>query len=340
MTILLALLLLAPAQAGDLQWRATLGAQVDADSHGTADVGVRQGDWSAQLLTDTVDLRWSPSGDRGRAWVAIRAEALATGLFISPWTDGAPDPGRALLSHSLGAQAGALRYLPHGFYAGVQGGLRYQTFGALPATTVTVPGARPISTADGVLGWWSADASLWTRAGADAWLDPEAGGAPKVAPHVYLEATAAAPWAVSPAVELRVGLATQQDDATRTRMGGLNPYVVPLAGAAWAEWRVEDYAALRLGLRGRSALGDHGLLSMMPFADVATAPEISSSQPRGPWAVGLGLVARWTQGRSFVDLAGGVAPWIERASGISPASLYFLVGVDWGSGSRLWRPVE
>jgi hypothetical protein len=334
---LLLLALVGPAGAGELEWRAALGAQLDADSHGIADAGVRGGDWSAQLLTDTLDLRWAPDRDRGRAWVALRGELGATGLFLSPWTDGAPDPSRALLSHAAGVQAGGLRYLPHGLYLGAQAELRWQAFGAMADTTIPVPAARPVGLADAIVGWWSPDASAWVRGGADGWLHHDEA---TVTPHAHFEGKAAAPWAVGPVVELRAGVAQGQDEVTTTRLGGLTPYVVPVAGAAWAEWRVEDYAALRLGLRGRTHLGDQGLLAVMPFADAAVAEGIVSSQPAGPWAVGFGLHGRWEQGRSHAEVAAGHAPWIERAEGVGRTSLYLLLGVDWGAGTRLWRPQE
>lgn len=136
--MLVVLLAALTADASELEWRAALGGQLDADSHGIADVGVRSGELSAELLTDTLDLRWSPEGDRGRAWVALRGEAGAAGLFISPWQDGAPAPTSALTSFYAGVEGGAVRYLPQGFYGGAQASARYQGFGARGETTVEV----------------------------------------------------------------------------------------------------------------------------------------------------------------------------------------------------------
>jgi len=350
MPLLLAALALAPpAAAAEVQWRAALGAQLDSDSHAIADVGVRSGPWSVELLTETLDLRYAPSGDHGRAWIALRAEAAATGLFISPWTDGAPDPARALLSHALGVEAGALRYLPHGLYIGATGGLRYQLFGPTATTTIPVPAGRPVATGDAVLGWWSEHASAWTRAGADAWLEPTDADAwleptdadrPRLAPHAALQAQAAPAGTLVPVAQVWLGAAQGQDDLTLTRLGGMTPYVVPLAGAAWAEWRVQDYAAVRAGLRLALPVGNGGQASLMPFADAAVAAPISSRQPDGPWGLGLGLWGRWSQGRSTVDLAGGYAPWILRQPGISPLSMYLRIDVAWGAGPRLWRTTD
>ena len=327
-----------PARADGLAWRAALGAQLDSDSHGMADVGLRRDRWSLELLTDTVDLRYAPSDEHGRAWVALRLEAVATGLFISPWTDGAPDPGRALFSHAVGMQAGALHYLPHGWYIGASGQVRYQFFGATATTAVVVPRGRPISTADGVVGWWSAHTSAWARAGADAWLEPTRQDQPRAAPHLAAQARWEPAGVVAPVVGVWAGVAHGQDPITRTRLGGLNPYVVPLAGAAWAEWRVEDYAALRAGARLTATLERVGEVSVMPFADTAVAPEIDRTHADGPWAVGFGLWGRWQHGRASLDLAGGYAPWISRHKGVSRVSAYLRAEVDWGTGARLWHP--
>ena len=76
-----------------LEWRAQLGGEINADPHGTVDFGVRDARWSVQWLTDTLDIRATPSWDKGRGWVAARSEFGAAGLFISPWTWGARIPG-------------------------------------------------------------------------------------------------------------------------------------------------------------------------------------------------------------------------------------------------------
>lgn len=75
LSALLTLDLLVPiAISAPVELRALAGAQIDSDSHGEFDVGVRSGPWSAELYTDTLDLRWSPAHEHGRSWVAARAE--------------------------------------------------------------------------------------------------------------------------------------------------------------------------------------------------------------------------------------------------------------------------
>ncbi|MCB9781270.1 MAG: hypothetical protein H6742_22070 [Alphaproteobacteria bacterium] len=335
---MLALLLLGLSPASALEWRAGVGGEFNAEPHGILDIGVRDGRWSLQLLTDTLDARHSPEWKRGKAWVALRGEGGAAGLFISPWTDGGPDEGRSLLSHYVGAEAGAQRYLPHGFYAGVQGSARYQLFGAMATATVPVPEARPVLGADVVLGWWSPQAALYSRTGLQGWtLSNEPW---TVAPHSHLQATAAPDWTLAPTAALSCGFAWNQDDVTRTRLGGLNPYVVPLAGAAWAEWWVESYVAARLGPRYRLDFAERGRLDLSLLADVASAAEIRSSQPAGPWATGFSLWARGQRGRSFLDLAAGYAPWIERQPDVGRLSVFVHAGVEWGESGRIFRTAD
>lgn len=312
--LFLVLAALSAAIAAPTELRAAAGGEINADAHGRVDLGLRRGPWSAELLTDTLDLRYGPDLKRGRAWAALRAEGGAMGLLISPWTAGAPDPGRALLGHQVGVEGGALRYLPAGLYAGAQGGARLVAFGATATTEIPVPAARPILSGEALAGWWRPSARAWLRAGLD--LQPGAESGQPLSPHVALEAAWTPDGLVAPRLELRGGLAQGQDLVTRTRLGGLNPYVVPLAGAAWAEWWVEDYAALRAGPTLQT---EH--LHLTAAVDAAWFD--------GQGAVGFALGSRWTYKKFWAEAAGGYAPWIPRQEGVSPLSLWFSIGLDW-----------
>ncbi|MFN7147768.1 MAG: hypothetical protein ACK4YP_28620, partial [Myxococcota bacterium] len=100
-----------------------MGGQIDADPHGDANVGVRAGDWTVALRTDAPEITWAPGGERGRSWVTARGHAFAAQMFLSPWTDGAPDPARAHFAASAGLEAGWVGYGPHGTYFGGRGAL-------------------------------------------------------------------------------------------------------------------------------------------------------------------------------------------------------------------------
>lgn len=316
----------AAAAAPGTPWEMRIGGggELGATSFGIFDLGLRKGPLSIQLLTDTLDLRYAPELKRGRAFVGLRAETFAAGLMISPWTDGAPDPARALYAAYLGLDGGYVRYLPAGFYAGVQGGARLYLFFAQSQTTAAVPGPTPVFTAEGVLGHYTPSSHLWVRAGLDGELTV-------AMPHVAVEATVRPDWALAPRVEVRGAWARNQDFITRTRLGGLNPYVVPLAGAAWAEFWVESYLALRAGPSVRVRLPSRRVtehsLELAAVSDVAGFD--------GRTELGFGLLGRWRYGRYSLDAALGYAPLVHRQEGISRVTGFLLFGTDW---SPLRRP--
>lgn len=315
------------AQAAE--WRAMVGGQFDPDSHGALDLGVREGPWSAQLLTDTIDLRWAPEGERGRAWVASRTELGAVGLLITPWQGGRPAPEQGIAGFYTGGEAGALAYLPAGAYLGVSGMAYYTWFSEIPATEVEVPGPTPWLRAEAVAGWYGEAAHAWVQAGAQ---HDRFGAA--VQPHVQLTATthweAPARWAVPvvPRAELRAGWSAGQSFLTRARVGGLNPYVVPVAGAGWAEWWADQYAVSRLGpelqlhLDGENHRLTHSLVADAGFVWTPADGRLSV------W--GLGLLSRYQRDRVWVQGDLGWGGGVPRAPGVAPWCGWVAVGRDWG----------
>lgn len=309
----------APLQApARPEWRFAAGGEFNADSHGILDLGFRKGAFSIELLTDTLEVRYAPEQARGRWWVAARGEGGAAGLMISPWAQGAPDPSSALLASYAGVEGGWLRYLPRGLYAGGQAVARLYTFAPFSdATTVAIPGTTPFATLDLLAGYYSPRLSGWTRVGAD--LEGQT-----LAPHAHGSLGWRQPLLGSnlqTRVHLNAGIADGQGLISRTRLGGLNPYVVPLAGAAWAEWWVEDYVAARIGLGHQTEF-----LDLEVFADGAWFD--------GAEAVGAGARLRLTVKHWFVDGAFGYAPAIPRQEGVGRSSVFLLLGRTW---SRLGR---
>jgi len=338
--------LLAAATAGAAEWRAQLGGEFNADSHGIADVGVRSGELSAELLTDTLDLRWQPESDRGRAWLGPRVATFAGNLLISPWRDGAPAPELALTAGYAGTEMGALAYLPRGLYVGATGHVRTWWFGTMAQTRGAAPRPQARTQADAVLGWWHPSAHAWARVG----LDYAPAGDFVVQPHAQLTATSRADgWVVAPRAELRAGAGRGQDELSRTLVGGLNPYVVPLAGAAWGELRMDEYVAGRLGPSLRvgqwqldavvdAVWGQHVVVASDPrAATTPVAPDCgsirsldgASCERTTVTAMGFGLLTRWQPERMFVQVDAGWAPWLPRQTG--PAiSAFAVIGRDWG----------
>lgn len=325
--LLVSLALLPLLAAAPWQLRASAGGEQAVEFHGAFDLGVRRGPWSAELLTETLDLRWAPEGDRGRAWVALRAEAGAAGLLISPWTDGAPDPSRSLIASTLGPEAGIVGYLPRGFWVGGATGARAWWLQPGPERVEPAPDGRLVLTYDALLGWWSPTAQAWVRLGADT-----SPGLVPPSPHGHAFAAARPDWTVAPMGALRLGVASQQDALTRTRVGGLNPYVVPLAGAGWAELWVEDYAALRAGPSLQA-----GAWRIDAFADVVAvggAEPGTTGLDDGRAITGFGGHVRWQGSRWFAEVDAGTAPQLPRQANIGRSGLWARVGMDWGPVGR------
>jgi hypothetical protein len=373
---ILALTLVGPASAAEpgvvkeeaevaSEWRTMVGAEINADSHGALDLGWRRGAWSVELITDTLDVRWQPRWERGRAWAAVRGEFGAAGLMISPWSLGAPVPEASLLASYGGVEGGAVRYLPKGLYAGFDAHARMWAFGETARTDRAclggesctgggVPNPELRLEAAGIFGWWTPHIQGWVRAGSQlapqtqqalmglcstypAW-DPmyDCAIGSTLQPFVQLTAMARhKDWRLAPRIELRAGTASGQDAISRTRIGGLNPYVVPLAGAAWAEFWVESYGAVRAG---PSLQWDTFRLDAVVDAAVWSEPldwgdygaDSEQSGVAETQGVGFALLTRTQPKRWYVDAQGGLAPWLLRQDGVA-WSVWLAVGADWGN---------
>jgi hypothetical protein len=302
--VLLGLLASAPWEA-----HADVGGEVSAKSFGVLDVGVRSDRLSIELLTDTLELRYAEQTRSDRRWIALRAEAAAAGLFISPWTAGAPDPRRALYASYVGVDLGWQQYLPFGFYAGVEGWARAYFFHATSTTEIAVPSLSSVESFAARIGWWAPAASLWVRAGSDVHRS-------SAQPTIRAEALVHPSWLIAPRIELRTGWARGEDDITRTRLGGLNPYVVPLAGAAWAEWWVESYVALRAGAAVNAEWG-------------SVAAVVDAARFDGMSAYGVAVLGHVAIDVFFVEASTGWAPSIARAPGVARVAGFILVGTSW-----------
>jgi hypothetical protein len=355
---MLALLLLAawadePPRGPEI--RAEVGAEVDRSPHGIVTVGLGWGDVDAragrlelQLLTDTLDLRWqvAPNARRaglpaGRVWVAARSQLGAGGLLITRWNEGRLTPERNQLAFAHGIDAGGVFYGPAGLYAGGELRGRAWHFAALPATAAPLLRARGVLTADAVVGLYHPFVHVWIQAGVDLSLLPGTPGAGAdtatgavAAPHAHVTLATSFPWIVRPLVAVRAGLAAGQDEVTATRLGGLNPYVVPLAGAAWAEFYVEDYVAVRAGPEVGQR-GERWSWAAALTADVAQfrgLPGAGDADGLGRH-VGFAAHGRVAERGRWGEIAVGWAPWLPRDAGPALA-VYGRLGVDFGRGLR------
>ncbi|MBM4366604.1 MAG: hypothetical protein FJ102_10355 [Deltaproteobacteria bacterium] len=370
MTIILTL---PTALAGPVEWRALGGTQVDADSHGEVDLGLRSGPWVGEIYTDTLDLRWAPTWDRGRAAIGVRAEAFAAGLLVTPWSHGDPDPARELTASYAGPQASMAWYLPRGGWVGVDAHARYWSFGATDSTEIDVP--VPHLSARGALqgGVWTPGIELLAEAGL-YWAMPLAEGTTYVqgpegssiaqavgngiSPFGRLYARAQADAQVAPGIEVRAGHAPDVGAVYAERVGGQMPYVVPLAGAAWGEFWAESYVATRLSLslgdadaapasganaRERDVSRQERWMQRYTLAlDIASVLPIFHDWPYDPYGMVVLLEPTWNPAElglaARAELRRGRG-WLQAEAGLSPtldhsaASGLLRLGIDWGTGA-------
>jgi hypothetical protein len=296
-----------------LEVRGAAGVQLDAAPHGILDLGLRSGPWSAELYTDTLDLRLSEADETGRSFVAVRLGALAAQLLFAPWSDGAPDPARALLSPHAALQLGRYEYLGRGLYLGLEGEARAFLFFKGSERTTPAPDPTWVLSPKGVVGYWTPALELRFEASTDVLPDrvaPRGAGYFRLLPEGVLV----------PRIELWAGSGHKQGDLLRTRLGGLNPYVVPLAGAGWAERWVEDYAVLRIGPH----------LHFFPFGLTAQLSVVADlAWADGQRDLGLGLLGRLEGDPWFVELSGGYTPTLPRPEGASRLSAFLMAGSRW-----------
>jgi len=235
------LLYASTANADNWQWKAGAGAELSSTTHAVIDLALRRGPLSIALQTDTLDIRYSPEHESGRWWLGGRVATIAAELFLSPWERGAPAPEQALRASYAGLDAGYVHYLPHAWYAGTRISARLYDFGELPTTTVTVPEGTHRVTPELLIGRWTETLKLELLSGVE-WVNGHA------VPYGRGYIKGKPSWTLSPLVAVYAGYSNAMPELARTRVGGLNPYVVPLAGAAWAEWWAERYIVARTGL--------------------------------------------------------------------------------------------
>jgi hypothetical protein len=315
--VLIALLCTAAALASPWETRVEFAAHAGRSTNGLATVAGRSGPWELSFFLDTLEAKYAPSFDGGRAWVAARAEFAMAGLLFNRWQDGAPAPELGLFAFYQGVEGGGVAYLPGGLYVGGEAVARVWEFAATPGTEREVPGPRPVLTAHALLGVYHTSIHAWVIAGTDWSLG--------FAPHVRGTVKTSFSTLVRPRVELHAGWADGTDELTASRLGGITPHGVPLAGAAWAEFYVEDYAVARLG------------------------PEVGQLRDGIGWSASLTTDLAWFDGRKeagfaawghyehrgrYLDLGLGYAPWLPRPGSIAMTG-WVQVGVTWGKG---WGP--
>lgn len=311
---MLLLALVGPAIAGEHRY--AIGGQIEEVSHGIVDLGWRNEHWSVQLLTDTVDVRWRTERERGRHELGLRVATIAAGMWINPWSEGAPQPDEQRFASYAGIDGAWQRWGPHGLYWGVQGFVRPFVVWKQPSGTGS-PEVDLWGQALWVGGLHTEQVHARISLGADV-------TSTSVHPHVELWAETDGPWQVSPVTGVWLGGVGDTGEITAIRLGGLTPYHVPFAGAAWAEFWVEQFAVGRLG--GRVTFGPVRLRALV---DAGTWREARLPY-RAVTAVGLALDAQWrSEGGWFAQLTVAHSPTLPRGEGVWPVPVWFAIGRDW-----------
>lgn len=118
-----------------------------------------------------------------------------------------------------------------------------------------------------------------------------------------------------------------EDDLSRVRLGGLNPYVVPLAGAPWAAFISEKFLAAESTWHFRvfgeieAGLVLHGML----IEDI----ERTGRTDTYDFAFGLGAFIDARFGDFQVDLRGGWSPTLDWQDSSGQFALFASAGWQW-----------
>lgn len=316
-----------------------------------------------ELNTDTLRANYAVRlGERVEAGVGLAGEALLAGLLDDYWQDGRVIEERAFFASYVAAHAGVkIRIEDRTYFEVLATGRRWifgesdttaAAFELPPDTWVFEPRVRYT--------WWGlGDDAGWrdrhrpfprlrglaasVEIGTDVRADDRAWGArdpdaferpdPRNDPGRLIfrvRQQIRAGWQVHPAVRTQLvehaAFGVGEDDLTRDRIGGLNPYSVPLAGAPWAAFLSERHVA---GLWS----GHVRLLGDLEVGPLATAvvlqdPERTGANDAGVhW--GVGGLADWRAGPWQVDLRGGWSPSVAERSGRAAWNVWASVG--WAS---------
>ncbi len=115
-----------------------------------------------------------------------------------------------------------------------------------------------------------------------------------------------------------------EDDLTRVRLGGMNPYVIPIAGAPWAALLSENLVAVEWSLNVGLASG----LEIGTLLDGAYVQDVRRlGQDDYDWVLGTGLFMDWRLGNFQIDVRAGWAPGQQEA--FSDHQLAAFAAVGW-----------
>ena len=320
--------LLCGAAEPSWEYKVLAGGEISEATHGVFNLGIKYGDLTAELHTDTLELRWDKELGFGRSWIGARFAAFAAELFIAPWKNGSYAPERGVRAMYGELSSGYVHYLPKHFYAGIQVEARRYQFAASGAavTTEDIPADTFRLKSTTFVGYWTKPLKARLQGGIEYLTDAQEDITPWFQGELLYHPNT---WLLTPFTELRAGLLVSESGSSSPiigfRVGGMNPYVIPVAGWSWAEAWAQYYAASRVGMEyqvqsfGASVFVDYAYLAQ---DDVLTEQ-----------ALGAGGAMWWLLGSWRIDLAAGYAPVANRApqAKIPPISGWISLAPDWQS---------
>ncbi len=118
------------------------------------------------------------------------------------------------------------------------------------------------------------------------------------------------------------------DDLVRLRVGGLNPYSVPLAGAPWAGYLADNLAAAQASLHVRVA-GEHEVGALVDGVALGDLDRTGGAAARPAVLAGFGLFADVRFGNSQLDIRGGWSPTAHPGNALGGFTLFAAYGGSW-----------
>ena len=118
------------------------------------------------------------------------------------------------------------------------------------------------------------------------------------------------------------------DDLVRLRVGGLNPYSVPLAGAPWAGYLADNLAAVDASLHVR-VVGEHEVGLLVDGVALGDLDRTGGAAARPAVLTGFGLFADVRFGNSQLDIRGGWSPTAHPGNALGGFTIFAAYGGSW-----------
>jgi hypothetical protein len=312
--------------------------------------------------TDTARLAWDRlTFCNGLLETGIRAswERNFAGLLLDYWQRGIEDTSRGIKASYFAGEIYLKANLPHDSYLELNTGIRRWIFGRLGSTNpaLVLPPNAWVFEPRLRYTWWNLqhdaafvdahrmfprivglaaglDLGLDLRSETAAWGDP---ADPRNDPGsliFMLRQWFRAGWQLHPVLRTQLfqvaSYGHAEDDLTRARVGGLNPYVVPLAGAPWAAFISEKFLSLESSWHVRifDQIEAGILLQGILIEDVTREGRIDTYD----FLFGLGAFIDARFWGFQLDIRAGWSPSIDWQSSSGQFGLYCGLGWQWDSG--------